>query len=47
MVLRLVQDANPERISTPISPSVVLSKMITHWGVLSFIVRVPEVLIES
>ena len=47
MVLRPVQDANPERISTPTSPSVVLSKMITHWGVLSFIVRVPEVLIES
>ena len=47
MVLRPVQDTNPERISTPVSSRMGLSKMVTHWGVFRFIERVPDVLIKS
>ena len=47
MVLRAVQDTNPERIGIPVGPRVGLSEMIPHRGVLGFIERVPNVLIES
>ena len=47
MVLGPVQDTNPERIGTPVSSRMGLFKMATHWGVLRFIERIPDVLIKS